>query len=289
MVPNGKDRVFNASHMASPGKGNKNKNTSWVKLGLSVISSEAKIGIIRRISAALSKGAKTGAQFVVGCNSINKLLESNTLYTAVSTLDTSTMASDSGNKRSTCSVAVTESRADVPAAVSAVCVCRDCPIVLQNRIVEAACLQSIPVVLVPAFTEQLAAIFGIKRANCFAVRGSSFDKKRSIRDTVSTQPRKKRRVAESQKAADQSAEAQIPSLRSAADNTACIDPSEKPSSRLQTSVKNAINEEFEGSEADALQNTENGKLENSGDESLIAAMDDLREHLVLLASQGKEE
>ena len=276
-----KGKSLNGSIGASPGKGNK-KNASWIKLGLSVISAEAKVGLTRRIAAAQSKGAKVGPHFIVGFNSINKLLESTSTYLSAATASASTSGTSNttSNKR-TKSGSDATSPAGVPAAAAyAICVCRDCPIVLQNCIVEAAFLQSVPVVLVPAFTEQLASLLGIRRANCFALPSAAVLPKR----VASGPHKKKRRLAESQKTAEQPDAAQIQLLPSTSGGTVFADPASQTGSP-QRARKEACN----GSKDVSVQDVESLQLEEARNEALIAAMDDLREHLLQLASQGHEE
>lgn len=272
------------STKARPGKGNKNKNISWAKLGLSVISAEAKVGLTRRIAAAQSKGAKVGPHFIVGFNSINKLLESSSPYASAATASapasTSGTPNTTSNKRMKSGSDVTSPGGAPAAAACAICVCRDCPIALQNRIVEAAFLQTVPVVLVPAFTEQLAAMFGIKRANCFALPSSAI-----LAQRVASDPRKKKRcLAESQKITEQSDAEQAHLLPFPAG--APVDPArQKAAPQRARKEATARNDSIDAS----AQDTESSQLESVGNEALIAAIDDLREHLLQLASQGNEE
>jgi len=281
-----KGKSLNGSIGASPGKGNKNKNTSWVKLGLSVISAEAKVGLTRRIAAAQSKGAKVGPHFIVGFNNISKLLESTSTYLSADTLSASASTSGSSNTTSnkrTKSGSDLTSPAGVPAAAAcAICMCRDSPIVLQNRIVEAAFLQSVPVVLVPAFTEQLASMLGIKRANGFALPSAAVLPKR----VTSGPHKKKRRLAESQKTAEQPDAAQIQLLPSTSGGTVFADPA---TASQTASPHTARKEACNGSKDASVQDVESLQLEEARNEALIAAVDELREHLLQLASQGHEE
>ena len=130
-------------------------NVSWSRMGIRVVNSESKSGVIKRLENSLSKRARVGQEFIVGFNSLMKKLENIT--------ESSCETGDKG--------------------VALVCICRDSPAALHNRVVEAANIRKIPVVILSSFTAQLSLCFKLKRANCFAVSrqtASQEEKKNSI-------------------------------------------------------------------------------------------------------------
>ncbi len=166
----GKDKVKEkVTSVNTTSKASKNKSISWTKLGLKIISAETKLGLVRRISTALTKGANVGRHFLVGFNSINRTLESSARSGITSEICKETREIESRNTCMRSEGNAPSSVNDEAKLVTAICVCRDSPILLQNRIVEAAFLQKVPVIIVPAFTDQLAALLKLKRANCFAI------------------------------------------------------------------------------------------------------------------------
>ena len=146
------------------------KSSSVAKLGLHVSSQDSKYQLVKHIESALERGVKVGCHVIVGFNSVNKLLdkcvtvrksneirrtESSTIKNHNQMPNDDKIAEIAQNQRKQC--------------VSVICVCKDSPTVLQNRVVEAAVLQGLPVAIIPHFANQLASLFKIKRASCFAI------------------------------------------------------------------------------------------------------------------------
>ena len=113
------------------GGGEKRSKVIFVRMNVRVSTAEAKESMLVRLKLALKTGAKLGSDFIVGSNSISKLLEK-------------------GN-------------------ASIICIARDGPPALHNHLVESARLRRVAIVVLPQLTTALAAVFSLKRATCFAI------------------------------------------------------------------------------------------------------------------------
>jgi len=104
---------------------------SWSWLGLRVSPAESKAAFLTSLASALTAGCRLGQDFLVGPNSVGKLLDGNNL--------------------------------------AAVCVAKDAPANLHNHIVEAARARGVPVVVFPKLSQELSAALKIKSASCLGI------------------------------------------------------------------------------------------------------------------------
>ena len=104
---------------------------SWNWLGLRVSPAESKAAFLTSLASALTAGCRLGQDFLVGPNSVGKLLDGNNL--------------------------------------AAVCVAKDAPANLHNHIVEAARARGVPVVVFPKLSQELSAALKIKSASCLGI------------------------------------------------------------------------------------------------------------------------
>ena len=142
-------------------KGKKSSNGNLVsRLGLIVSPSHAKPGLISRLELALSKGARLGKDIAVGFNSVNKVLEEMNARTrnAASNSSSDNRIKFKKSKIKHCNNDNNYKSGDVvieTRRASVICVCRDSPLVLQDKIVEAGILCKLPVCIVPGFAKEL--------------------------------------------------------------------------------------------------------------------------------------
>lgn len=98
---------------------------------------ETRDEIIQKMQALFKLGARRGSEFVLGFNSINRLLES---------------------------------RSNEGKPISVICMAGDVKGELIHCLGQAAALQNIPFLLIPKFSKKLQELFQVKSASCFALR-----------------------------------------------------------------------------------------------------------------------
>lgn len=120
-------------HTASTGKKAAVANVSkWKRTHLNAVSPEEKQDIEAKVKAALVARAKIGADFVVGFNSVMRLVQTG------------------------------------QAAV--VCVAQDGHQAMLKVLVESAQVKAVPTVTIPKLNQSMRSVFGLRSASCFALK-----------------------------------------------------------------------------------------------------------------------
>ena len=143
---------------ASTSSGTKKKSAN-VRLNIRVSSADSKAGLSKRIENAIAAGAKKGKHLLVGFNTIHKTMEKTSFLLRENEVRDG--RAELGAQTTGC--------LGSSATLAALCICKDAPKLLLTRLYEAAVLQRLPVIVMPHFTAQLAALLQVKTAACFAV------------------------------------------------------------------------------------------------------------------------
>mmetsp|Transcript_15675 Transcript_15675/g.15805 ORF Transcript_15675/g.15805 Transcript_15675/m.15805 type:complete len:214 (+) Transcript_15675:73-714(+) len=109
----------------------KRESLAWSRHGLYTTTIEERDNTLRRIESLIQAGGKLGVHFIVGCNSIQKLMEKG--------------------------------------CVSMIFICRDTPQEPYNFLVESAKVRKIPSYVLPKSANILARTVGLKKASCLAL------------------------------------------------------------------------------------------------------------------------